>query len=271
MAEISRLRDELVRRAGETPGECPQGLVIARMCAGLTLDQWEEIAREGHFLQWLALPACGDATPHLERIQRTIEELAHQTRQDPLTGLANRRAFERNLKMELDRAYRGGTPVSLAILDLDDFKAVNDRFGHPCGDRVLLSLAGALLGHKRIYDMAARIGGEEFALVLPGSGLAQAETTLERILQEIRQRKVACDGVDPAVGVTCSAGVVCTKGRAPVSVEQFVDLADKALYEAKRQGKDRLVKAPIPDLFDTSRATLVHAQEKKFLFTGPDT
>jgi len=136
---------------------------------------------------------------------------------------------------------------------------------------VLLSLAGALLGHKRAYDLAARIGGEEFALVLPGSGLAQAESTLERILQEIRQRKVLCDGVDEPVGVTCSAGVVCTKGRASVSLEQFVDMADKALYEAKRQGKDRLAKAPIPDLFDPSRATLVHAQEKKFLFTGPDT
>lgn len=271
LEEISRLREALAKvNRTSTNNECRDGLLLVRLCAGLTLDEWAEITRDGQFMQWLALPASGDATPHLERIQHTLEELAHQTRHDPLTGLANRRAFEKNLKMELERAYRSGSSLSLAIIDLDDFKAVNDTYGHLCGDRVLAATAGTLLSHKRGYDLAARIGGEEFALILPGSGLVQAEATLERVLEEAKARKVICEGVPTPVSVTCSVGLVCTKGKVALSVDRFVDMADKALYEAKAQGKDRIVKAPIPDLLETPQATLVHAQEKQFLFTGPD-
>lgn len=269
--EISRLRDALSKKDRTSLNGYLDGLIIVRLCSGLTIEEWEEISREGHFLHWLALPASGDAAPHLARMQRTMEELAHQTRHDPLTGLANRRAFEKNLKLELERCYRSRSSLSLAILDLDDFKSVNDTFGHICGDRVLMAIAGTLLGHKRGYDMAARIGGEEFALILPGSGLMQAEATLERLLGETRSRKVTCEGVNEPVSVTCSVGLVCTKGKIPLNVERFVDMADKALYEAKAQGKNRIVKAPIPDLLETPQATLVHAQEKQFLFTGPDT
>jgi len=271
LEEIASIRAAIMRKSrGEAPG-CQQGLIIARLCSGMSLEDWEELVRDGHFLHWLALPLSGDPLPHLERIQRTLEELAHQTRHDPLTGLANRRAFEKNLKMELERAHRSGTSLALAIMDLDGFKAINDTYGHLCGDRVLVGMAGAMLGHKRAYDTAARIGGEEFALILPGSGLAQAESMMERLLSEVRSRRVVCDGVDEPVAFTCSVGLACTKGRIPVSIEQLVDLADKALYEAKAQGKDRIVKAPIPDLFETPKTTLVHAQEKQFLFTGPDT
>jgi diguanylate cyclase (GGDEF)-like protein len=271
LEEIARLREALAKKGRASLSGAPGGLIIARLCSGLTMEDWKELIQEGHFINWLALPASGDATPHLASIQRTIEELTHQSRHDPLTGLANRRAFEKNLKLELERAYRSGSSLSLAILDLDDFKAVNDTYGHLCGDRVLMGIAAALLGHKRGYDMAARIGGEEFALILPGSGLMQAESSLERLLGEAREHKVTCEGVDEPVGVTCSVGLVCTKGKMPLSVERFVDMADKALYEAKALGKDRIVKAPIPDLMETPQATLVHAQEKQFLFTGPDT
>ncbi|MFP5221250.1 MAG: GGDEF domain-containing protein [Acidobacteriota bacterium] len=271
LEEISRLREALAKVGrSSTSLARHEGLIIARLCSGLSLAEWDEIAKEGQFVQWLALPVSGDATPHLERIQRTLEELAHQTRHDPLTGLANRRAFEKNLKMELERAYRSGSSLSLAILDLDDFKSVNDTYGHVCGDRVLAATAGTLLSHKRGYDLAARIGGEEFALILPGSGLVQAEATLGRVLEEAKSRKVLCEGVPTPVSVTCSVGLVCTKGKMVMSVDRFVDMADKALYEAKAQGKDRIVKAPIPDLLETPQATLVHAQEKQFLFTGPD-
>jgi len=271
LEEISRLREALakVNRTSMGP-ECRDGLILMRLCSGLTLDEWAEMTKDGQFMHWLALPATGDPTPHLARIQHTLEELAHQTRHDPLTGLANRRAFEKNLKMELERAYRSGSSLSLAIIDLDDFKAVNDTYGHLCGDRVLAATAGTLLSHKRGYDLAARIGGEEFALILPGSGLVQAETTLERVLDEAKTRKVMCEGVSTPVSVTCSVGLVCTKGKVVLSVDRFMDMADKALYEAKAQGKDRIVKAPIPDLLETPQATLVHAQEKQFLFTGPD-
>ena len=270
LEEISKIREALAKVDRNSVSGCKDGIIIARLCSGMTLDEWAEIVSDGQFAQWLALPASGDATPHLTRIQRTLEELAHQTRHDPLTGLANRRAFEKNLKMELERAYRSGSNLSLAIFDLDDFKAVNDTYGHLCGDRVLASIAGTLLSHKRGYDLAARIGGEEFALILPGSGLVQAETTLERILDEAKSHKVICEGVPTPVSVTTSVGLVCTKGKMSLNVERFLDMADKALYEAKAQGKNRIVKAPIPDLLVPPQSALVHAQEKQFLFTGPD-
>ena len=268
--ELTRLREAMSSKARGSISGGSSGLIIARLFTGLTLDEWSDILKEGHLTQWLALPATGDATPHLAMIQRTLEELAHQTRHDSLTGLANRRAFEKNLKLELERAHRSHSSLSLAILDLDDFKAVNDTYGHLCGDRVLTAVAGTLLSHKRGYDMAARIGGEEFALILPGSGLMQAEATLARLLDEARERKVTCESAAETVGVTFSVGIVCTKGKVPLSVERFIDLADKALYEAKAQGKNRIIKAPIPDLLEASQATLVHPREKQFLFTGPD-
>lgn len=270
--ELARLRAALdERNRCGTAREDREGLILARMCAGLTLEEWQSLRDGGGFSQWLALPASGNPLPHLAQIQRSLEELSYQTQHDPLTGLANRRAFERILRQELERSQRGETPLSLALLDVDNFKSVNDRYGHPCGDKLLVSLAGSLLGIKRAYDMAARLGGEEFALVLPGSGLVQAERVLERLLADMRARSVICDDTGEPVSRTVSAGLVCTKGKHPLSVERFVDMADKALYEAKAQGKNRIVKAPLPDLQAPFKATLVHAQEKQFLFTGPDT
>ena len=271
MEELLRLRDALRRKNQASAQSCPEGVILAKLCSGINLEEWNELSREGGFLHWLALPASGDALPHLLHIQHTLEELTHQTQHDPMTGLANRRAFERTLKLELERALRAGTNLTLAILDLDDFKAINDTYGHLCGDRVLVALAGIILANKRSYDMAARIGGEEFAVILPGSGLVQAEGTMERLIEEVRERRVVCEGVSQTVSVTVSVGLACTKGRVPLSAERFLDMADKALYQAKAAGKDRIVKAPIPDLLETPMATLVHSQEKQFLFTGPDT
>ena len=271
LEEVARLQQALEKQGQPSDALRRTGLILAKRCAGLNLDLWDAIAAEGQFQDWLALPADGGALPHLMRMQRIIEELAHQNRQDPLTGLANRRAFEKHLHMELDRSQRTGSSLSLAMMDLDDFKAVNDTFGHVCGDRVLVALAGILLAHKRAYDMAARFGGEEFVLILPGSGLAQAESSLERLMEGIRQHSVLCDAAQEPVRFTCSIGLACTKGKVPMSVERFIDLADKALYEAKAQGKNRIVKASIPDLAEAPQTTLVLAQEKQFLFTGPDT
>lgn len=270
LEELNRLREALRAKESASAYDGRSGLIVARLCAGLSQAEWDELVREGGFHHWLTLPADENPMPHLAQLQKTLDELSYQSYQDPLTGLANRRTFQKALKIELERAFRGSTPLCLAMLDLDDFKSVNDRFGHVCGDKVLISLAGAMLQGTRTYDTAARVGGEEFALILPGSSMHQAEATVARLLGVVRGRKVVCEGVESPVGMTVSVGLACTKGKAPLSVDAFMDLADKALYQAKSQGKDRLVKAPIPDLVDTSKDTLVHAQEKQFLFTGPD-
>lgn len=265
LTEMSSLR-EAVRLATKSCGV--SGLVLMRLFSGLGLREWEIISCKPEFRDWLAMPLDGDPLPYIARIQDTIQELSFLTEHDSLTKLFNRGAFDRTLSSELDRSHRGETSLSLAILDLDDFKKINDSYGHPCGDEALKAVAQALLKAKRTYDYAARMGGEEFALVLPGVGMTQAFAMLERLLQSIRELRINCPGNSEPVRMTISAGLACTKGKLPISPEKLVNLADKALYQAKSQGKDQIVKAPIIDLARPTEKTLVRADEKQFLFTG---
>jgi diguanylate cyclase (GGDEF)-like protein len=200
-------------------------------------------------------------------LQHTLEELSFLTDHDPLTGLSNRRAFERGLDLEIERAGRSNTTLSLALLDLDDFKAVNDTFGHPCGDQVLVAVADAMQGMKRGYDLAARIGGEEFALILPGAGLMEVQTVIDRLHEAVRALRVDC-GAGRPITTTCSVGVATYRGRLPVSVPEIMTMADRALYQAKGQGKNRTIVLPVHDLAASLKTTLVQSSEKKFLFTG---
>lgn len=271
LAEILTLRRVLAERAASCPGLDRDGgeeVVLMRLCTGLTLPAWDALAREHDLLDWLVMPLRGHPLPYIKRIQKTIRELAHLSDHDHLTGLANRAAFERTLAAELERSSRNGTALSLAILDLDDFKAINDTHGHPCGDEVLRRVAAVLAEAKRTYDFAARIGGEEFALVLPGLGLSRAETALRRIVAAVAGLHVDCGQAAPELRVTASAGLACTKGKVALSRDDLFGAADRALYEAKAQGKNRVVKAPLVDLVLPPEKTLVGADEKKFLFTG---
>jgi diguanylate cyclase (GGDEF)-like protein len=215
----------------------------------------------------MAVPLARAEFPFLVRFQQVLSDLAFQTEHDPLTSLHNRRAFDRILARELERARRSGAALSLALFDLDDFKAVNDTHGHPCGDGVLTALAGTLLGQTRSYDVAARLGGEEFALIMPETGLAKARAIVERILAALRETAMACPGAAP-FRVTCSVGLACRKGPGETGARELYALADKALYEAKALGKDRVETAPLADLRPPRRESLVASNEKKFLFTG---
>lgn len=242
-------------------------MAILRLCPGLEINEWQEMAAEANLSEWLTLPLDGDAYPHLQHLQATLRELSHKTEHDPLTGLANRRAFDRFLDVEIERAQRNTTPVSLAIFDLDDFKKVNDTYGHQCGDNVLVALGRIMSENRRRYDLAARLGGEEFAVIIPGIGMMKAKKALERILGELRDEVIACG--DERVRVTASVGLASYKGRVDFSAAQLYELADEALYDAKATGKDRIVTAPIPDLGKAPEdKSLVLADEKKFLFTG---
>lgn len=265
LAELKSLRQALGQEAG---AGCRSGLVLLRMCSGLGLKDWTKLSASPEFREWLALPLDENPLPCLERIQETIRELSYLTEHDHLTKLSNRGAFDRALKSELDRAHRAGASLSLAMLDLDDFKRINDTFGHPCGDEVLKALSKALLEAKRTYDFAARLGGEEFALLLPGVGMSQASIMLERLLASVRSMEIICPESAAPIRVTISAGLACTKGKLPISPDKLVSLADKALYEAKRSGKDKVVRAPIIDLTRPPEKTLVRSDEKNFLFTG---
>ena len=240
-------------------------LALLRLVPGLSLEQWPRLSEDLGLKDWLAVPLAGDAAPFLEQLGRTLEDLAYQTEHDPLTGLPNRRAFDRTMDRELERARRAGVSLSVAILDLDNFKRLNDTHGHPCGDEALVQTARILLTGIRRYDLAARIGGEEFALVFPETGMTRSGLILERILEALRQVRLDCAG---QVRITASVGLACTKGRGERSPAALLDAADKALYLAKDEGKDRVVAAPLLDLAAPVRATLVEASEKRFLFTG---
>lgn len=267
-AELKALRRAIAERGEPSCRLDSRGLVILRLCAGIDLADWEGLVRDNALRDWLALPLDESPLPYLESIQRTLRELSFLSDHDSLTKLKNRRAFDDILATELDRAYRSGASLSLALLDIDHFKAINDAHGHPRGDEVLKAVAACLDASRRGYDTAARVGGEEFALILPGIGQVRGETMVSRILATIREVPIEIEpGKDP-IRVTLSAGLASIKGRSQVTSEVLYKLADEALYTAKNTGRDRVVKAPIIDLARPVDKTLVHADEKRFLFTG---
>ena len=242
-------------------------LGVFRILPKMTADEFEHLASNVDMSAWLTLPLDKDDYPQLTRLQRTLEELSFRADHDALTGLPNRRALERALDMEMERSRRDKTVLSLAIVDIDDFKKVNDTYGHPVGDKVLVALAGIFSSNIRRYDIAGRLGGEEFALLFPGIGRAKSANLLERLMDQFRSTEFQADN-EETFHVTCSAGLAAYRGVGDLSVADLIAQADKALYEAKATGKDRIVRAPAPAPDPSLRRTLVKADEKRFLFTG---
>ena len=168
-------------------------------------------------------------------VERLIERLASAAHTDPLTGLSNRRAFQEALELELERARRGGRCVSLLVADLDHFKRVNDRLGHPGGDEVLRRVAGQMTRLTRNVDLPARLGGEEFALVLPEAAKHDALLVAERL-----RRALKAAFVDTTAPLTVSVGVTCFPDDGE-SADDLLLAGDQALYAAKKLGRDRTV------------------------------
>ncbi len=190
------------------------------------IPYWNAAVRTGIFLVVTLL------TNRLLRALTTARELS---RLDPLTGVANARYFSDIARVELYRAARYGHAISLVYVDVDDFKLLNDTQGHRVGDEVLRALAEGLHDGLRTSDLVARLGGDEFAVLLPetpASGVAS-------VLNDMRSRLASAIGSVPD-GLTLSIGVV-TFERPPADFEEMVDLADRLMYEAKMDGKDRFV------------------------------
>lgn len=168
-----------------------------------------------------------------DKLWRALDELAKLASHDGLTGVLNRRGFDERMRIEATRHVRTGEAVALLLVDIDRFKDVNDRHGHVVGDRVLRRVAGDLCSSVRALDAVARLGGEEFAVLLPSTTAEQGLVLAERLLV-----RVACWHSQTGPAVTISIGVA-DSGSAGLSSEQLIEAADRALYEAKRAGRNR--------------------------------
>ncbi len=187
----------------------------------------------------------GQAAISLENaaLHQTVKE---QAVTDELTGLSNVRELQRALDRELERGHRFDTPVSFVILDLDDFKQVNDTYGHQQGDRVLVEVAGVLRRLSRDIDLPARYGGEEFAVVLSQTDLEGARHAAERMRSAIEALRIPrLDGHPDPIRVTASFGVASVMA-AGADKRSLIAAADAALYRAKRAGKNRVEVAGAP-------------------------
>jgi diguanylate cyclase (GGDEF)-like protein len=170
-----------------------------------------------------------------EHVDRLIARLADAARTDPLTSLLNRRGFHELFDTELERSRRNGNPLSVIVGDLDGFKAVNDRFGHHAGDSALEKVGQALKRAKRRIDTAARIGGEEFAIVVPETDANATYVLAERVRNEVRDAFQ-----DDRMELTISLGVSTFPDHGG-SAEGLMHAADQALYAAKKLGRNRSV------------------------------
>jgi diguanylate cyclase (GGDEF)-like protein len=229
---IAAAEDVYVSRASRFLGEHAlhyEPVLRDDVAAGVLVVGWgKEVASLGEAAQSGLRMLAAEAAIAIDRAE-LLSRLEESARTDDVLGLPNRRAWEHELPRELARAGRGGTTVCVAMLDIDHFKRFNDARGHQAGDVLLKQSADAWSGQMRATDILARYGGDEFALLLPGCTLADAEALVQRLRVVMPESQ------------TVSAGLACWDGEE--SPEQLVGRADSALYVAKRAGRDRLIAA----------------------------
>ena len=177
-------------------------------------------------------------------LRAVIEEKARQATTDTLTGANNRRYLTRHLSREIKRAMRFDGMLSVLMLDIDHFKQINDRYGHAAGDEVLQQFAQKISMNLREYDWFARLGGEEFAVVLPQTSLSDAETVAEKLRRQVADAPMRCS-IGP-VTVTVSIGVSGIQSLHALeqpTVDRLLETADRVLYVSKEEGRNRVTVA----------------------------
>jgi diguanylate cyclase len=193
-----------------------------------------------------------------------IDALVDLSSRDALTGLANRRAFELSLAREVDRVARSGESALLLTLDIDHFKRVNDTWGHAAGDQVIKAVAQALLDCVRPMDLVARVGGEEFAVILPNCAVAFGQTVAERVRQRVLGMPIDLNVVPglsqaPPLHVTISIGGAFAPQWVRSTPRLWQERSDQQLYQAKATGRNRVCLEP-------TAVSLVSSEEKRLLF-----
>lgn len=190
----------------------------------------------------------------------TLKELEFHSLHDPLTGLHNRRSFNEMLQSEQARAQRHTHEFSVLMIDLDDFKDINDTYGHPCGDEVLQKVAEVIRLPMRFGDHPTRIGGDEFAVILTETGAAGARIVAEKLRNQIRELVFSCED-SGQFRITASIGVITYPDDAQ-SLSDLIAGADQSLYRAKRQGKDSVISLDsVQNVLVSSRLTRSYAEQ----------
>lgn len=188
------------------------------------------------------------------RMSELLRMLAQKAHIDGLSGLYNRQYFDDKLKTEFNRTVRHGQALSIAMIDIDHFKSVNDTYGHPAGDSVISGVANLISRETRSIDIACRYGGEEFALIMP-------ETDPDQALQLCERIRHGCERLTwsrhPARNITISVGIAgaCDGESVTITPEGWVEASDKNLYQAKQQGRNRVVASGL----DGTQITLAKA------------
>jgi diguanylate cyclase (GGDEF)-like protein len=201
-----------------------------------------------------------DAEPYSEPwLQGIVDALCDLSSKDALTGLVNRRSFEMALGREVDRVARSGEPALLLMLDIDHFKAVNDQHGHAAGDLVIRAVAQSIAQTVRPMDTVARIGGEEFAIILPNCPTSFGEVVAERIRQRVQALAISLGGGQSPLTCTISIGGAFAPQWVRSSTLIWTERADRQLYRAKAEGRNRAC-------LESHVDSLVSAEEKGMLF-----
>src|SRR5688500_12132471 len=232
---------EMVRRVRSNPQTkfIPVIIQSAARVEGRDVRLGSEVGALGYMTDPTDLDLLRARARTLLELKQYLDSCQEAAFTDHLTGLANRRRFERQLEREVARTERYGHPFCLLLVDIDDFKKVNDTYGHEAGDEVLRRVANVIQSGTRGIDTGARIGGDEFAVILPETPLARGLEVAERL-----RASIAALDFGPAGRITASLGVAGLPACARTG-EELRAAADAALYEAKRNGRDRAASAPV--------------------------
>lgn len=216
--------------------------LIPDSLADLRLNEALRLLRQAGYPDPLASGSRGSAL-----LQTVIDALCDISLRDGLTGLVNLRHFRFVLEGELDRVARTGDCAALLMIDIDNFKSVNDTHGHMIGDKVLQTVAQLLAQGLRPMDTIARYGGEEFGVVLPNSRPAFAMKTAERLREDVAQTPIVLDA-QTVLQITVSIGGASAAPWQRTTAGELIEMADRELYRAKREGRDRTAFAPSPEI-----------------------
>lgn len=229
-------QQRLLTKSDKLNGEIEPNPAELKAMIKTLVDDTKRMMNENHKLE----QKLNESTLEMQEMRDNIENLKREALTDSLTNLANRKAFDREIKNRMAESASSGKPLSLLMVDIDHFKQFNDTYGHQVGDQVLRLVANVLHGAVKPYEMVSRYGGEEFAIVLPGSKLREAEKIANKLREKIAVKDIFNQAKQENMGhLTISIGTAQYKETEPQA--NFIERADRALYKAKELGRNKVV------------------------------